>query len=116
MGISSTETTQPVEQPVWGRLVADVVLYMLIIYFSYISLDLSYNFTHDWLCYQNSYNEIEARMTKEDGASELCGDGCITETIVHGCIELVASEQTWKYEPRLIPGLQLRESALTHMR
>jgi hypothetical protein len=85
MGISSTGTTLPVEQPVWGRLVAawmvpsmvaDIVLYMQIIYFSCISLDLSFNFTDDWLCYQKSYNEIEARMTKEDGPSELYGDGC----------------------------------------
>ena len=26
-GISSTETTQPVEQPIWGRLVGDFIFH-----------------------------------------------------------------------------------------
>ena len=39
--------------------------------FSCISLDSLYNFTHDWLYYKKSYDEIEAGMAYIGSVSEV---------------------------------------------
>jgi hypothetical protein len=53
------------------KFFADIIVYMTIMDFSCISLDSLYNFTHDWLYYKKSYDEIEAGMAYIGGFSEV---------------------------------------------
>ncbi len=67
------------------KFFSDIIVYMTIMYFSSISMDSLYNFTHDWLYYKKSYDEIEAGMAYIGSFSEVVKSTlhcfCLQETL-----------------------------------